>query len=178
MKRSGEVSLDRYRRAVAACAVMNLRQASRVVTAFFDDALRPTGLRATQLNILMAIEVGAPPTITGLAEILAMDRTTMTRNLQLLRGRGLIEHGRIALTVAGRRAAARAMPYWEGAQALVVEALGGERWSALLRELAATKAAVRSRRTRSRRSRRPRGAAPGSASAPRRAAPARAAPRR
>jgi len=178
MKRSQEVSLDRYRRAVAACAVMNLRQASRVVTAFFDDALRPSGLRATQLNILMAIEVGAPPTITGLAEVLAMDRTTMTRNLALLRGQGLIARDEVALTTKGRRAAARAMPYWEGAQALVVEALGGARWSALLSELAATRAAVRSRRTRARRSRLRRAAAPGSASAPRRADPARAAQRR
>jgi len=144
------VSLDRYRRAVAACAVMNLRQASRVVTGFFDDALRPTGLRATQLNILMAIEVGAPPTVTGLAEVLATDRTTMTRNLQLLRHRGLIRPNEIGLTAEGRRAAARAMPYWERAQATVVEALGSSRWSALLAELAATKAAVRSRPRRGR----------------------------
>jgi DNA-binding MarR family transcriptional regulator len=148
MRRSEEVSLDRYARAVEACAVMNLRQASRVVTAFFDDALRPTGLRATQLNILMAIAVGAPPTVTGLAEVLAMDRTTMTRNLQLLRSRGLIKGDEVALTGAGRRAAARAMPYWERAQATVVEALGGARWRALLGELAAAKAAVRARRRR------------------------------
>jgi len=146
MKRSEEVSLDRYQRAVAACAVMNLRQASRVVTAFFDEALRPSGLRATQLNILMAIEVGAPPTITGLADVLAMDRTTMTRNLQLLRGRGLIAPAEVALTAKGRRTAALAMPMWERAQSAVVEALGGERWSSLLGELAATKAAVRRRR--------------------------------
>ena len=143
MSAPDELSLDRYQRAVAACAVMNLRQASRVVTAFFDEVLRPSGLRATQLNILMAIEVGAPPTITGLAEVLAMERTTMTRNLQLLRGRGLIASDRIALTAKGRRAAAVAMPMWEKAQAIVVESLGGERWRSLLGELAATKAAVR-----------------------------------
>ena len=148
MKQAEEVSLDRYRRAVEACAVMNLRQASRVVTAFFDDALRPSGLRATQLNILMAIEVGAPPTVTGLAEVLAMDRTTMTRNLQLLRGRGLLATDRIALTPKGRRAAARAMPMWERAQGAVVDALGSDRWRGLLKELAVTKAAVRSRRRR------------------------------
>src|SRR5215831_2855109 len=147
MKRSEQVSLDRYRRAVAACAVMNLRQASRVVTAFFDAALRPSGLRATQLNILMAIEVGAPP-ITGLAEVLAMERTTMTRNLALLRGRGLIAPGQVALTPKGRRAAARAMPMWERAQGAIVETLGEDRWRGLLGELAATKAAVRKRRRR------------------------------
>ena len=145
VSRSGEVSLERYQRAVAACAVMNLRQASRVVTSFFDEALRPSGLRATQLNILMAIAVGAPPTVTGLAEVLAMDRTTMTRNLQLLRRRGLIAADEVALTAKGRQAAARAMPMWERAQAVVVEALGSDRWRALLKELAAAKAAVRGR---------------------------------
>jgi DNA-binding MarR family transcriptional regulator len=144
--RRGEVLLSRYRTAVAACAVMNLRQASRVVTAYFDDELREAGLRATQLNILMAIEVGVPKSVSAIAEILATDRTTMTRNLQLLRKRGLIEKDRIALTAKGRGAAAAALPLWERAQATVVDALGGNRWTKLLEELAATKAAVKRRR--------------------------------
>ena len=142
------VSLDRYRRAVAACAVMNLRQASRVVTAFFDEALRPSGLRATQLNILMAIEVGGPPTVTGLSEILAMERTTLTRNLRILRNRGLVVTNAIDLTPKGRHTAAVAMPMWERAQTVVVDSLGTDRWQALLAELAATKNAVRQRRRR------------------------------
>jgi DNA-binding MarR family transcriptional regulator len=140
------VLLGKYRDAVAACAVMNLRQASRVITAFFDEQLRPAGLRATQLNTLMAIEVAGPATISRLAEILAMERTTMTRNLKLLRQRGFIEPSRIALTAKGRRAAAAALPHWERAQATVVSTLGEKRWSALLHELAATKASVRARR--------------------------------
>jgi len=148
--RSGKEAalLKRYRTAVAACAVMNLRQASRVVTAFFDDELRAAGLRATQLNILMAIEVGAPRSVSAIAEILATDRTTMTRNLQLLRKRGLIDNERIALTAKGRSTAAAALPLWERAQATVVDTLGGDRWSNLLDELAATKAAVSRRRRR------------------------------
>lgn len=137
--------LNRYRDAVMACAVMNLRQASRVITAYFDDELRSSGLRATQLNLLMAIEVGAGETVTGLAEVLAMERTTMTRNLQILRRRGLIEPRRIALTPQGRRMAAAALPHWERAQRTVVSALGHRRWSTLLRELESAKASVRAR---------------------------------
>jgi len=146
VSRSQAALLGRYRDAVAACAVMNLRQATRVITAYFDDELRSTGLRATQLNILMAVEVARPATVSGLAEILAMDRTTLTRNLQLLRRRGLIEPAQIALTARGRNAAATAMPHWERAQATVVGTLGEKRWSAILHELAATKASVRKRR--------------------------------
>ena len=111
------VTLARYRNVVQACAVMNFRQVSRSVTARFDDQLRPAGLRATQLNLLMAIETGAATTVTGLAEILAMDRTTMTRSLKLLRDRGLVEKKRIALTEKGRRTAAAALPLWKKAQA-------------------------------------------------------------
>ena len=73
------VTLTRYRNVVQACAVMNFRQVSRSVTARFDDQLRPAGLRATQLNLLMAIETGAATSVTGLAEILAMDRTTASK---------------------------------------------------------------------------------------------------
>ncbi len=111
-----EATLARYRDAVLACAVMNFRQMARAVSAHYDSQLRPAGLRATQLNLLMAIESDAATTITGLAEILAMDRTTLTRNLKLLRDRGLVEKKRIALTAKGRRSAAAALPLWERAQ--------------------------------------------------------------
>src|SRR5258708_2369838 len=140
-----DAALARYRKAVRACAVMNLRQAARAVTAQFDAQLQSTGLRATQLNLLMAVETGAAVTITDLAEILAMDRTTMTRNLKLLRDRRLVEPGRIALTAKGRRSAAIALPLWEQAQQRFVESLGTQRRESLIDGLAAAKAAIRPR---------------------------------
>jgi DNA-binding MarR family transcriptional regulator len=135
-------TLERYRTAVLACAVMNLRQVTRSVTNRFDEQLRPVGLRATQLNLLMAIETSTAATVTDLAEILAMDRTTMTRNLKLLRDRRLVESKRIALTEKGRRTAAAALPLWEKAQAEILGSLGSKRWEALLGELDAVKASI------------------------------------
>jgi DNA-binding MarR family transcriptional regulator len=140
-----DATLDRYRRVVLACAVMNFRQVARSVTARFDDQLRPVGLRATQLNLLMAIETSTAVTITDLAEILAMDRTTMTRNLKLLRQRKLVDGKRIALTAKGRRAAAAALPLWEKAQAEILDSLGKKRWAALLDELEAVKLSIQPR---------------------------------
>jgi DNA-binding MarR family transcriptional regulator len=140
-----DVTLERYRRVVLACAVMNFRQVARSVTARFDDQLRPVGLRATQLNLLMAIETSTAVTITDLAEILAMDRTTMTRNLKLLRQRKLVDRKRIALTAKGRRAAAAALPVWEKAQAEILDSLGKKRWAALLDELEAVKSSIQPR---------------------------------
>jgi DNA-binding MarR family transcriptional regulator len=130
---------------ITVAADLNFRQVTRVVTAHFDDALRPAGLRATQLNLLVLIEGAFATTITDLAAILAMDRTTLTRNLKLLRARGLVQADRIALTAKGRKAAAAALPLWEGAQAGIVAGLGERRWAALLAELVATRTVVRGR---------------------------------
>lgn len=144
MHDQADATLKRYGSLVQACAVMNFRQVARSVTARFDDQLRPAGLRATQLNLLMAIETSAATSVTHLAEIVAMDRTTMTRNLKLLRDRGLVEKKRIALTEKGRRKAAAGLPLWEKAQSEILGSLGTRRWAALLGELAAVKASVRS----------------------------------
>jgi DNA-binding MarR family transcriptional regulator len=140
-----DATIARYRSAVLACAVMNFRQMARAVTAHYDAQLRPAGLRATQLNLLMAIESEAATTITDLAEILAMDRTTLTRNLKLLRDRGLVEKKRILLTAKGRRSAAAALPLWERAQQQFLKGLGTRRWAALLEELAAARGSLQSR---------------------------------
>src|SRR5260370_9368411 len=105
-----KVPLTHYRDLVQACAVMNFRQVSRSVTARFDDQLRPAGLRATQLNLLVAIETTAATTVTGLAEILAMDRTTMTRNLKVIRDRCLVTKTKSALTDKTCRASATPCP--------------------------------------------------------------------
>src|SRR5258708_21311115 len=103
MRDQTEATIARYRDAVLACAVMNVRQMARAVTAHYDAQLRPAGLRATQLNLLMAIESETATTITDLAEILALDRTTLTRNLKLLLARRLVVEKRIALTWRERR---------------------------------------------------------------------------
>ncbi len=145
MSEKAATTVARYQEVVRACAVMNFRQVTRAVTAQFDDALRPAGLRATQLNLLVLIEGAFAVTVTELAAILAMDRTTLTRNLKLLRARGLVEADRIALTSKGRKAAAAALPLWEVAQAGIVAGLGERRWVALLGELAATRAVVHGR---------------------------------
>src|SRR5580765_2078802 len=66
------------------CACLTFRQASRVVTQLFDEVLLPTGLFSTQLPVLVLLGVHGPMSITRLAELLVMDRTTLTRNLKPL----------------------------------------------------------------------------------------------
>jgi DNA-binding MarR family transcriptional regulator len=129
------------------CACFNARKAARSVTRFYDDMLAPSGLKATQLTMLGAISISGPATMSELAELLALDKTTLTRNLRLLAAAGLVaidagadRRARIvALTPAGTYALERALPHWREAQRRVVEHLGAARWRRLLDDLAELK---------------------------------------
>lgn len=125
------------------CACFNVRKAARALTALYDRALAPTGLRATQGTLLVALARAGDVPVTRLAGILGMDRTTLTRNLEPLRRARLVvirpgPDRRVklaALTEAGRKALAQAIPLWREAQRQVVEGTGSGRWEALRREL-------------------------------------------
>jgi DNA-binding MarR family transcriptional regulator len=126
------------------CACFNFRKVSRSVTQLFDQTLAPTGLRSTQLVILITGELLGPSSIARLARELVMDRSTLTRNLRPLLNHGLLEltksqHAKqksVAVTAAGREALINATPYWERAQGRLVSRLGREHWHQLMGELA------------------------------------------
>jgi DNA-binding MarR family transcriptional regulator len=75
----------------AGCACKNLRRTARAVTQLYDETLRPSGLRVTQFTLLVAVAVSQPVPITRLADALALDRTTLARDLKPLTERGLVE---------------------------------------------------------------------------------------
>ena len=142
--------LNQYAEVVAYCTCFNLRKASRCVTQIFDEVLQPTGLRITQLTLLVAIALVGEITITHLANELVMDRTTLTRNLKPLVKQGLLTTvtGKdrrtriVTLTDAGRKALNQALPLWQKAQSLIIERLGRQNWRSLLENLSATVAAT------------------------------------
>jgi DNA-binding MarR family transcriptional regulator len=132
----------------AGCACRNLRQTARAVTQFYDQTLRPSGLRITQFMLLVAVAMRQPVPITRLADMLMLDRTTLARDLKPLTERELVEINVgddrrtrvVALTGSGRVAISRAYPLWRRAQARIVEGSGPGRWAALaggLEEVAA-----------------------------------------
>jgi DNA-binding MarR family transcriptional regulator len=107
------------------CACSNLRRATRAVTAMYDAALAPSGLRVTQFSVLSAVARLGPLPVTRLAAEIALDRSTMGRNLDPLERRGFIrimvgnvdQRERVVhLTAAGARAIEAARPYWHAAQ--------------------------------------------------------------
>lgn len=164
--------------AVQRCTCFNLRKATRAVTQYYDDVLRPSGLRATQFSLLMVLRAAGPLRLTELAEMAVMDRTTLKRNLDLLERERLVrvepgEDARVrevSLTDAAGRRLEAALPYWEQAQARITSSLGRGRQERLLGDLSAAVAAaipgVRLRvvpRAGHSLARRARGAAPGGA---------------
>jgi DNA-binding MarR family transcriptional regulator len=91
----------------------------------YDAALAPSGLRVTQFSVLSALARLGPLPVTRLAAEVALDRSTMGRNLDPLERRGLVrikvgdmdQRERVAhVTAAGERAIEAARPYWRAAQ--------------------------------------------------------------
>jgi len=134
------------------CTCNNLRKAARAVTQYYDDALRPSGIRATQFSLLSAIKEFGTVNIGTLAEESVMDRTTLTRNLKLLEEEGLItvtpgEDARvrkISLTPEARERLSVAHRYWRKAQAHMAQRMGDDGVQDLLRALSGAIHAVRS----------------------------------
>ena len=151
----GAKSLDVSKRLTEgqACACFNVRKTARVITQLYDEVLRPTGMRITQFALLMAAGGLGPVTVTRLAKLGAMDRTTLTRNLRPLEERELIhiESGedrrerQVTLTPRGQHALATAFPLWQEAQAKIVKGFGQERLQRLYAELADLRAISRTR---------------------------------
>jgi len=120
-----------------ACVCNKTRTATRVVTRIYDEALRPARLRATQFALLVALGDDGAMSIAALAKLMAMDRSTLTRNLRPLEAGGLVARGdegwrrsrSVAITAKGRARLRQGLPLWEAAQSEVLRRLGPSNWS-------------------------------------------------
>src|SRR5438477_5980838 len=121
---------------VLPCACQNLRRLSRVVTRIYDQELRRAGLEITQCGLLKALAATGEANQKRLSAGFAMDSTTLTRTLGLLRKQGWVQVKRgkdrrerlFSLTRAGKRQMVKAQPYWELAEQKLRRELGDARW--------------------------------------------------
>ncbi len=121
------------------CTCDRLRKLTRRITQHYDTRLAPTGLRVTQYSLLAHLVRVGPTTMSALARLVEMDRTTLTRNLKPLADAGLVEivpgadaRSRVvSATARGRGAWSNAREPWRQAQDEVNRALGGEQVAAL-----------------------------------------------
>src|SRR5262252_6334178 len=116
------------------CVAGRLRLLNRVVTSFYDDALRPLGLKVSQLNILIVTAKLGLARPAQVCEILQLDPSTLSRNVKPLQAHGWLEvvpdedarAQPFRLTTQGKRLIEMAVPAWEQAQRQAAELLGSE----------------------------------------------------
>jgi DNA-binding MarR family transcriptional regulator len=130
-------------RIAANCIAVRLRLLNRVVTNLYDEALRPLGLKVSQLNVLVVTAKLGVARPAQVCELLHLDISTLSRNVDRMMAKGWLEvvpeedarTQPFRLTEQGRRLLERAIPAWEKAQEQAAELLG-EPGVALLDEAA------------------------------------------
>ncbi len=114
------------------CIAVRVRRLNRVVTNLYDDALRSMGVKVSQFNILVVaakLDVARPAHV---CEILQLDTSTLSRNVERMRARGWLEvvpgddarTQPFRLTARGRKLLERAVPAWKQAQQKARQLLG------------------------------------------------------
>ncbi|AFQ42463.1 transcriptional regulator [Desulfosporosinus meridiei DSM 13257] len=133
------------------CHCLNIRRASRSVTQFYERVLEPSGLKVTQYSLLRNLEWAKLVSMTELARIMRIDRTTLNRNIKPLVKAGLIEVNasgedsrsrNVTLTEAGKVTLANAGVLWREAQEAIEEYLGIEELDTLRNLLSKLEALV------------------------------------
>src|SRR5712672_4605141 len=116
------------------CIAVRLRLLNRVITNFYDDALRPLSLKVSQLNILVVTARLGLARPAQVCEILQLETSTLSRNVERMRAHGWLEGvpeedaraQPFRLTPQGKRLIEKAIPAWEAAQRQATELLGDE----------------------------------------------------
>ena len=118
------------------CVCHNLRKTTRAITQFYDKLLAPSGINSTQLPLLCTISIRNSSTIGEIASEMSMDRTTLTRSLELLKEQGFVRIESssdrrkriVTLTDKGRAHMHKAFPLWGKAQSIIMEKFGKGNW--------------------------------------------------
>ena len=114
------------------CIAVRLRLLNRVVTNLYDDALRPLGLKVSQMNILVLTAKLGLARPAQVCDLLQLDTSTLSRNVERMRAQGWLEvvpdedarTQPFRLTPQGKRLIEKAVPAWEEAQRQATELLG------------------------------------------------------
>ncbi|MEU7769008.1 MarR family transcriptional regulator [Nocardia sp. NPDC049190] len=117
---------------VGDCLAVRARLISRALTSLYDGALNSHGLTIAQVNLLAALGKVGPCPPSKLGDILQLERSTVSRNLNLLLKHGWIEASssdakgmrEVVLTRAGQAKIESVLPEWRHAQRQAAQLLG------------------------------------------------------
>src|SRR5262245_22819415 len=131
MKKADKSSIDTI---AGTCIAVRLRLLNRVITNLYDEALRPLGLKVSQLNVLIATAKLGLARPARVCEILHLDESTLSRNVERMRTKGWLESvpevdaraQPFRLTPQGYRLIRKAVPAWTRGQRQAAHLLGDE----------------------------------------------------
>lgn len=134
--------LEEMRHTPHVCLAEGLRSANRAITKRYSEYMADSGVSPAQASLLMRIYYLRNATILELAKHMETDRTTITRNVELLARDGLVNiaPGRdrrskvVSLSEEGFERLEKTMPKWRQAQDDLLEILGRDLWDRLLQE--------------------------------------------
>jgi DNA-binding MarR family transcriptional regulator len=113
------------------CFAGRVQILNRVATGIYDDALRPHGVRVSQMNVLAVVAARGPVQASEICRRLRLDKSTLSRDLDRLLERGWVRStlgaGRarnLEATDGGRALIRAVLPAWEGAQERARQVLG------------------------------------------------------
>jgi DNA-binding MarR family transcriptional regulator len=138
----------------AECPGFQARATARAVTRYYNACFKPLGLTAEQFSLLVGIGAAEGATLVDLADSAGVDATTLSRNVQNLERRGLVQvkggrgraGKRLSLTKSGRQLTIDALPVWNLAKAELSQRLGNEKLRLARQAMAALAEAAKSAR--------------------------------
>jgi DNA-binding MarR family transcriptional regulator len=121
------------------CLGLEVRMLSRLISGIYDDAMSGVGLKVSQFTVLVAVVNQERARPSELAKVLAMDESTLSRNVERMCARGWLRlepdkdrrSHRIQVTEKGMVLIRKAYPAWQNAQAKVRSSMGADGVAAL-----------------------------------------------
>lgn len=116
------------------CYCINLKRATNSITKFYDKKLEDAGLTASQFSLLNDLRLLKTCSKAELSEYAKLDRSTITRNLKILRDKGYIKdsstnesrESQVSLTDLGLEKIESGNLSWKEAQEYIKERVGSE----------------------------------------------------
>ncbi len=134
--KSQEMSNKRRKyKQLSECSCNMMRKSARKITQFYENNLREAGIKPTQFSILATLANTGPIQLTQLADRLVLERTSLTRNLNVLErntwidiqpGEEDLRQRIVSLTRNGYKQLDCAIPYWQKAQKAIAKDMGQE----------------------------------------------------
>lgn len=126
--------MTQVKRKKSSCYCINLRQAAKVISNLYDDALKSVGISVTQYSLLSSLGHMENCNVSDLAKYVGLERTTLVRTLKPLTAKGLVadvsEPGerdrRLRLTNQGKTVIRKAKELWSESQREIERRIGKE----------------------------------------------------